>query len=163
LLFDQLLGQFQLLCFHIRLGDVDFGGGAHFSREVQLLHREHIADRAERHEIGLAAGRPTRHSTTFSVLQCFIQQAVGFCAALVGREVVGLVEVHRIDGLDGHELGDVDRVGADLFHGFDFFAAELDVLVLGELVALHHVVALDHLAILETDVLLFQARATSLV
>src|SRR5690606_32525654 len=45
----------------------------------------------------------------------------------------------------------------------DLLVGELHVLVLGELVALHHLVALDHLAVLLADVLLLQARATTLV
>jgi hypothetical protein len=45
----------------------------------------------------------------------------------------------------------------------DLLGRELHVLVLGELVALDHLVALDDRAVLDADVLLLQARAAALV
>src|SRR5487761_54712 len=97
------------------------------------------------------------------LLERLREERIGFRAALVGREIVSLVEVDRIDRLDGDELRDVDRVGAGLLHGLDLRRLEGDVLVLGELVTLHHVVALDDGAVLETDVLLPEARAAPFV
>src|SRR6185295_3027857 len=91
------------------------------------------------------------------------EQAVRLVRALVGREVVRLVEVHRIDRLDRHELRDLHRVRAGLFERLDLFRRELHVLVLGELVALDHLVALDDRAVLDADVLLLEARAALLV
>src|SRR6185312_14135771 len=75
----------------------------------------------------------------------------------------GLVEVDRVDRLDGHELRDLDRVRARLLQGLDLLRLEGDVLVLGELVTLHHLVALHDGAILEAHVLLPEARAAALV
>ena len=65
-------------------------------------------------------------------------------AALVRAEVVSLVEVDRVDALQRHELGDVGAVRARLLHRLQLLGRELHVLVLGELVAAHELVPLDH-------------------
>ena len=57
------------------------------------------------------------------------------------------------------ELGDLDHVGADLLQRLELFRREDDVLVLRELVALHHVLARHDHALLRADVLLLEARA----
>ncbi len=54
-------------------------------------------------------------------------------------------------------------MGPDLLECLDLLGRELHVLILGELVALHHVVALDDGAVLEADVLLPEPRPASLV
>ncbi len=54
-------------------------------------------------------------------------------------------------------------MGADLLERLDLLGREAHVLVLGELVALDHLVALDDHAFLLTHVLLAQARAVGLV
>src|SRR5215471_17244890 len=50
------------------------------------------------------------------IAQRFLEQRIRFRAALVGREVVGLVEEHRIDRRDRHELVDVGGAGAGFLH-----------------------------------------------
>jgi hypothetical protein len=131
--------------------------------EVQLLHRQHVVDRTDQHDVRLAARRPATDRSQLSFLHRFDQQPVRLVGALVRRQVVRLVEVHRIDRLDRHELRDLHRMGAGLFERLDLLRRELHVLVLGELVALDHLVALDDRAVLDADVLLPQPRAAALV
>ena len=163
LLLDELLGELELGGLHFGLRDLDFGRRPHVRGEVQLLHRQHVVDRPDQHDVRLAARRPATDGRELRFLHRFDQQAVRLVRAFVGREVVRLVEVHRIDRLDRHELRDLHRVGAGLFERLDLLRRELHVLVLGELVALDHFVALDDRAVLDADVLLPQARAAVLV
>jgi hypothetical protein len=97
------------------------------------------------------------------VAQGLRQQRVGLGAALVGRDVVRLVEIHRIDGRDRHELVDVRDLGARLFHRLELVRVEHDVLVLGEFIALDHLIARDRDVFPHAEVLLPQARAAVLV
>src|SRR5690606_24050219 len=84
-------------------------------------------------------------------------------AALVGREVVRLVEKDRIDGLEGYELGDVGRVAPRFLQRLELLRRKDDVLILGELVALHHVLALYGHFLLDAQVLLLETRSAALV
>ena len=131
----------------------------HLGSVEELLHHQRVLDRAEHHDVLLAARRPASERAAPGFLQRFREQRVRLRAALVGREVVGLVEVHRVDARDRDELGDLDHVGARLLQRLQLFRREDDVLVLGELVALHRVLARHHDAFLGADVLLLQARA----
>jgi hypothetical protein len=88
---------------------------------------------------------------------------VRLLAALVGREVVGLVEVDGIHLVERDELGDVHGLRGLLLERLELVGGEGDVLVLGELVALDHVVARDDHLLLRADVLLLEARAALLV
>src|SRR5688572_19083824 len=58
LLLDQLLRELHLLRFDLGLGNLDFGRRAHVRGEVQLLHRQHVVDRTDQHDVRLAARRP---------------------------------------------------------------------------------------------------------
>ena len=53
-------------------------------------------------------------------------------------------------------------VGGGVLERLELLGAEHDVLVLGELVALDHLRALDQLAVVNGDVLLLHARAVAL-
>ena len=163
LLLDELARELELGGLHLGLRDLELARRAHFGRKVQLLHREHIADRTQHHEVGLAARRPVAHRAALGLLERLGEQCIGLGRALVGRQIVGLVEVHRVDRLDRHELADIHRVRPGLLERLDLLGREGHVLVLGELVALHHVVALDDRAVLHTNVLLLEARAAGLV
>ncbi len=106
-----------------------------------------------------AAQRPS--AQRLRLAQRLGEQRVGLGAALVGREVVGLVEVHRIDRRERHELGDVGHVRAGFLHRLQLLGREDHVLVLGEFVALDHVLARDRDLFLDAEVLLLQARAAA--
>src|SRR6202049_5114060 len=163
LLIDELLRELQFRRLHVRLRDLYFARATYIGRVVQLLHGEHVADRTQDHDVALAACGPVADATTPRLLERFGEQCVGLGGALVGSEVVGLVVVNRIDRLDGHELGDLHRVRADFFQCLDLLGRELHVLILGELVALHHLLAFHDHAFLLAYVLLLQARAVGLV
>ena len=108
-----------------------------------------------------AAQRPS--AQRFDSRSALREQRVGLGAALVGREVVGLVEVHRVDRFERHELGDLGHVRAGLLHRLQLLGREHHVLVLREFVALDHVLARDRHFFLDADVLLLQPRAAGLV
>src|SRR5207302_309826 len=63
LLVDELLGELELRRLHLGLRHLDLVRAPHVRRVVQLLHREHVAHRAEDHEIALAARRPAPDAT----------------------------------------------------------------------------------------------------
>ena len=71
-----------------------------------------VLDRADHHDVLLAARGPAAERAALGLAQRLGEQRIGLGAALVGREVVRLVEVHRVDRLDRHELGDLGRVRA---------------------------------------------------
>jgi hypothetical protein len=83
-------------------------------------------------------------------------------AAFVGPEVVGLVEVDALDRVGGDEAHDLDLVGLRSLDDLEFFLGEEDVLVLGELVALHDLFLGHHGAVGGIDVLLAHAHAALL-
>ena len=91
------------------------------------------------------------------------QQLVGACAALVGAEVIHLVEITPLDLLGFQELRDVDRVRRRGFERFQLFGLEQHVLIFGELVAFDDLLARHDFAAARRDQLLLDARAVLLV
>jgi hypothetical protein len=84
---------------------------------------------------------------------------VGLFAALVGAEVVGLLEVDRVHLLERDELCDVDHARGFALERLQLLLGELHVLVLRELVTLHQRAALDHLVAGRAQELLLDAPA----
>ena len=163
LLLDQLLRELELRVAHFGLRNVDVLDGAHFARVHELLHHQAVLDRADHDDVLLAARRPAAERTALRLAQRLGEKRIGLGAALVGREVIGFVEVHRVDGLDRHEFADVRRAGAGFLQSFQLLGREHHVLVLGELVAFDHVFARDRDLFLDAEILLAQARAARLV
>src|SRR3954464_2806988 len=157
---DDLLGELELLRLHVRrFFQPDLVEGPHLVRVHELLHDEAAAvDGAQLHEILLAAGGIPRESGAAGRAHRLREQPVGAIGALLGPEVVGLVEVDGIDRLGRDELADLDLLRRLLLERLQLFGGEGDVAVLGELVAFHHLVALDHLIVVaRADVLLLEA------
>src|SRR6185369_11550194 len=167
LLLDQLLRELELGVLHLGLRDVDFLDRAHFGGIEELLHHQGggavLLDRPDHDDVLLAARRPAAERAAAGLAQRAREKRIRLGAALVGCEVIGLVEVDRIDRLDRHELGDVGRVGPGLLHRLQLLRREHHVLVLGELVALHHLLARDRDLLLHAEVLLLEPRAAGLV
>jgi hypothetical protein len=92
-----------------------------------------------------------------------VEQPVGALAALVGAEVIALVDPHRVDRHRGHELLDRDRAGGDRIERLELLVREHHVLALGVLVAFDRVVAIDDLVALGADVLLLEPRTVGVV
>ena len=107
LLLDQLLRELQLGGLHVGLRDLDVLDRPHLAGVEELLHDQAVLDRADHHDVLLAARGPAAERAALRLAQRLREQRVRLGAALVGREVVGLVEVHRVDRLDRHELGDL--------------------------------------------------------
>ena len=147
LLLDQLLRELQLHVLDVGLGNVDVLDRPHLGGVEELLHDERVAvavrDRADHHDVLLAARGPAADRAAVGLAQRLREQRVRLRPALVGREVVGLVEEYRVDGLDRHEFRDVRGVGAGLLQRLQLLGREHHVLVLRELVALDHVLARD--------------------
>src|SRR5205823_13273108 len=112
LLLDQLLGELQLRLLHLGLRDLDVLDRAHFARVKQLLHYQAVFDRTDHYDVLLAARRPAAQRAALGFAQRAREQRIGLGAALVGREIVGLVEEHRIDRVDRHEFGDFGALSA---------------------------------------------------
>jgi hypothetical protein len=96
------------------------------------------------------------------LLQGSGEEGVRFGTALVGRKIVGTVKIHGVHGLQRDKLADVDDVGMGVFEGLEFLGAEHDVLIFRELVALHHLRALDRFSVGDGDVLLLDPGAVFL-
>src|SRR5712691_1340383 len=163
LLLDQLLRELQLRLLHFGLRDLDLLDRPHLAGVEQLLHDEALLDRADHHDVLLAAGAPAAERAAAGIAQRPREQRVRLRSALVRGEVVGLVEEHRVDRIDRHEFRDVRRVRTGFLERLQLFRREHHVLILGELVALRHVLACDRDLLLHADVLLLEPRSAGLV
>ncbi len=99
LLIDELLRQFQLRILHRRLFDAEIADASRTSAaKQQLLHDQPLLQRTQHHDDIRARGSPSARARSASVVaQRRGEQGVGLRAALVRREVVRAIEVHRID------------------------------------------------------------------
>src|SRR6266581_2170147 len=163
LLLDQLLRELELGVLHFRLRDLDLLDRSHFAGVEQLLHDQAVFDRSDHHDVLLAARRPATERAAIRLAQRFCKQRVGLRAAFVRGEVIGLVEIHRVDRFDRHEFGDVRRVRPRLLERLQLLGREHHVLVVGEFIALRHVLARDGNLFLHADVLLLEPRSAGLV
>ena len=93
---------------HVARGNRDLGRRAHLVGVVELLHHEHAVARAQQHEMLLAARGVLAERGLAGLLERRGEETVGAIAALVGAEVVDLVEVLAIDLVERNELEDVD-------------------------------------------------------
>src|SRR5580704_7609318 len=76
---------------------------AHLLFEVQLMHGESVLHGTDDDDVLLAPRYPASDRALSGLAQGRGEQGVGFGAALVGCEVIGTVEVQRIDRFQGHE------------------------------------------------------------
>ena len=115
-----------------------------------------------------AAARPAPDGAAAGLLQGGDDQCERLCPAAVGREAVSPLEIHRIVRRQRDELGDIDAVAARFLERLErlerlelleLLGSEHHVLIFRELVPLDDLLAADHLAFLDADVLLLQARA----
>src|SRR5713101_2066009 len=162
-LLDQLLGQRELGRLYGHLRNRDVFRAPDLVGVVQLLHRQHTVHRTDQHQVLLAPGGILAHGRAPGFLERLGEERVGPLAALVRIELIGPVEVDPVHLRERHELSDVDGFGGLLVQGLELLWREEHVLALGELVALGHVVPLDDLVVLGTDVLLLEAGAALLV
>ena len=91
------------------------------------------------------------------------EQRVGLGAGLLGDEVVGLLEHHRVDLVEVDELLDVDRARGLHGHGVEVLVREHHVAVLLDLVALHDVLEGDLFAVLLAHALVADPPAVLVV
>src|SRR6185312_3528674 len=144
---------------HLRALDPERFDGLYFRREVKLMQRESIADGPKDDDVIPPVVRPTGDSASPALTQRGHEQRKGLSPTLVRRQIVGPLEINRIDGGERHELRDVDTVTAGLLQRLQLLGSEHHVLVLGELVALDDLLPPDHLLLLLANILLLQPRA----
>ena len=130
---------------------------------MQLLHDEAVFHRPHHDEVLLAARRVFADGDAARVDEHLREQLVGARAALVGAEVIDLVEIAPLDLLGLQEFRDVDRVRGRGLERFELLGLEQHVLILGELVALDDLLARHDFAASRRDQLLLDARAVLLV
>src|SRR5581483_1317728 len=87
------------------------------------------------------------------------EEEVGLLCALVGPEVVALLEVDRIDARERDELLDVDGRARRGLERLELLVGEQHVLILAHLVALAKLAALDRARAARAEELLADARA----
>ena len=142
-------------------GLLDLRLRAHVLGEEERLERERVAARPDEAERLVAAQDEAADRGHARVLQRLEQQHVR--AALRrrarGREVVGAVEEHRVDLVERHEAGDVDRarVVCEL-DGLEIRVLDHDELALRDLPALHDLVRPDFAVVHRAPALLADRR-----
>ena len=165
-LIDQLVGQLQLGVAHLgHVGHRHLGDVPHLVGVQQLLHHQAVAagGRTDHHQVLLAPGGVAGQRRPPALAHHLGQQVVRLLPALLRRHVIRLVEVDRVHLVQRDELGDVHRLAGPFLQGLQLVGREHHVLVLGELVALHHVLARDDHFLARAQVLLLQPRAARLV
>src|SRR5438093_883445 len=162
-LLHQLHRELQLRLLHLDLWDGHVGDRTNLVRVAQLLHDEPARFGTHGDEVLLAARRVLSYRHAPGLLQRLRQQTIGPVATLVGAEEIRLLDVFPVDLVRWHEFSDLDCVGGLLLEGLQLLRIEDHVLPLRELVALHHLVLLDLVAVLGAHVLLLQACAILLV
>jgi hypothetical protein len=95
----------------------------------------------------LVAENESRDGDLARVLHGLDEEGVGALGALVGPEVVGLLEVDRVDVVEIDEVLDLDRAGLLGVQLGELVAAEHHVLVRRVLVSLHDLLVGDLLAV----------------
>ena len=127
------------------------------------MHHEPRTEGTDQHEVLLAAADvlPERHLAR--VAHRLGEETVGLLAALVGAEVVDVLEVDGVDPLEGHELVDVDGRAGRRLDRPELGVGEGDVALALELVALDQLVPLDDALAAGAVELLADARAALLV
>src|SRR3990170_3118058 len=157
---DELEGELELALLEPgRLPLVDLAEVPHLVGEVHRVEQQAALGGAEQHEALLAAHHERRERHARARVQGLGEEPVGLLAALVGPEVVGLLEVDRVDRLERNELGDVDRPRGLALERFQLLVGDAHVLVLGELVAADERRALHDRVAGRAERLLADARA----
>ena len=147
-----------------RFGAVgDLGEAPHLVGVVERVHHQPLVEGADQHDVLLAVTRPLRDRDLAGVVHRLHQQAVGLVGALLGTEVVGVLEVDRIDLGEGDELLDVDRAVRGGLERLQLLVGEEHVLFFRELVALHDLAALDDALAGRTEELLLDPAPAGLV
>src|ERR1700693_400146 len=126
---------------------------------MQLMQREAVTYGPDHDDVLLAARDPSSYGALASFAQRGGEQRVRLRAALVGRQIISPVKIHRIHGFQRNELADVDRVTRRIFEFLQFLRAEHHVLVFGELIALDHFRAFDDFSVVDGNVLLLYPGA----
>ena len=121
---------------------VDVGGIDHLVGIGERRHHEASLLGADRRGVLLVAHHEPADRHFPAGLHRSRQQHVGL-GRTVGGEVVGGVEVHRVDVDEVDELLEVDRLGGHRHERLELVRVDDDVATLGDLVALHDVVVAD--------------------
>ena len=86
-----------------------------------------------------------RHAYVARVFHGFHQQRVRLFGGFVRRKIVGGLKVHRIDFFLLHKLKDLHGLGGFWLDFFDLFRLDDHVFAFAEFIALHNLIAFDHL------------------
>ena len=91
------------------MGGSDVRRGSHLVAEVERLERDRPAGRAHGHEMGLRPQHEPTDADAARPLQCPQQQRVWLRGVAPRGEVIGLLEVHRVDVVELDEVLQLDR------------------------------------------------------
>src|SRR5262249_49770745 len=144
---DQRLGQLQFFGLHgAGIGTEFF----HLTNLIGIVHgvkENPLTARPQNHDVFAVVHGDVGHTHITALAQSFEQQSIGLFAALIGRQVIGALEINGIDLGGLHELEhfhSLGRLGGDLL---DLFVFDDHVLVFFVLVAFDDVAALDRLVL----------------
>jgi len=100
-----------------RSGSGDPAPGFHFLGVAELVEDQALLERAQRHDVLLAAGRVGSDTDEAGLEHRVADELVGALAALVGAEVVALLDVERVERAGGYEFFECDGLGGDGVEG----------------------------------------------
>ena len=146
-LLDELHGELQLRLLDLRRRDRAPRRRPELVGVAELLHDQAFLEGAEEDQVVLAAGGVARQRRAAGLPHGLGEQPVGLVAPLVGAEIGGLLEVDRIDLIQGHELGDLDRVRRLRGQSLQLLVREQHILPLGVLVTFDHILPTDDLVV----------------
>jgi hypothetical protein len=102
--------------------------------------------RPDQHRAHSAEENCAGYSSNFRSLHAVAEEHEGIRTHLVGRQVIGLVEIHPIDFVAGDEGVDLEGLVAGRHGSRDFVRFENYELAVLDLVAFHLIIALDRIA-----------------
>ena len=163
---DQRLGHLELLLGRLAVRGVelvrDLVRRDDLVGEAHRRHRHHPVHRPQRGEVLLAAQHEARDRDLAGVLHRLDEQRVGLLGALVGAEVVGVIEVDRVDLVQVDEVLDLDRPRLLRVELLELVTGDDHVLLGGDLVPLDDVLVGHLLAVGLRDALVADPRAVGL-
>src|SRR5215211_547117 len=159
---DQLLGDLRLLLAGPLAGDrdVELAGVDDLVVEAHRVEGEHAVERAHRGEVLAIVEGEAADADPLGLLERLAEHPVRL-PVVTAADVVGLVEEDRIDLVLGREVLELDHLAARAGGDLDLVLLEDDVLVLGHLEALDHLLVGHLLALLRADAAVLDAGAVA--
>ena len=115
------------------------------------------------HQIVLAAHDEFCHRPPIALFQSLRKKPIRFLTALIRTEIIGLLEIDRVNGIQRYKLLNLHNFICRLLHRLQFLIRNLYIVVAAHLVPLHDFIAWDVLLVNRTVEMLLNSTAVRLM